>query len=417
MTLALPARIRPVPSLLLLLAVFGGGAAVLRAQLEGGDRGIPPIDSSSSYEVGGINVDVVAHDGEQARQAAWRIAQRKAWQMLWGRMNGGRGGAPALGDSTLGTIVSGIVVEQEQISAKRYIGRLGVLFDRTRAGQLLGGSGQTLRSQPMLMIPIQISGGTPTSFELRNPWQAAWARFRTGNSPVDYVRPTGAGVDPLLLNSGQAYRPGRGWWRMLLDQYGAADVLVPEVILHRQWPGGPVVGQFFARHGPDHKLLGSFVLSASNGDREGLAALLDKGVERIDAIYVDALRNGRLQADPSLEVEEAEPSEEDATSLDEAVAQVIDETPAATFTIQVETPDAGALNQAETAVREIPGVRNSATTSLALGGISVIRVSFTGDINLLKTALSARGWTVEAGTDTLRIRRAPGAAPPAPPAP
>ena len=81
---------------------------------------------------------------------------------------------------------------------------------------------------------------------------------------------------------------------MLLDQYGAADVLVPEVILHRQWPGGPVVDQFFARHGPDHKLLGSFVLSASNGDREGLAALLDKGVERIDAIYVDALRSGRL---------------------------------------------------------------------------------------------------------------------------
>lgn len=414
MTATLPARTRLILLILLLLAIGVAGSAFVRAQLEGSDRGIPPIDSSSSYEVGGIAVDVYAKDGEQARQAGWRIAQRKGWQMLWARMNGGRGGAPQLGDSTLGAIVSGIVVEHEQISDRRYIARLGVLFDRTRAGQLLGGQGQTLRSPPMLMIPIQITGATPTTFELRNPWQAAWARFRTGNSPIDYVRPAGNGADPLLLNLGQALRPGRSWWRMLLDQYGAADILVPEVIIHRQWPGGPVRAQFFARHGPDRRLLGSFALSTANGEPEGLAALLDKGVEQIDAIYIDALRSGRLAADPSLEMEDEVPTEEEATTLEDVIADVVGEAGVSSIMVQVDTPDAAALSLAEATLQSIPGVRTSETSSLALGGLSVIRVSFAGTVDVLRAALASRGWSVEAGADTIRIRRAATAPPPAP---
>jgi hypothetical protein len=412
-TATLPLKARSILLILLLLAIGIAGSAFVRAQLEGSDRGIPPIDSSSSYEIGGIAVDVYAKDGEQARQAGWRLAQRKGWQMLWSRMNGGKGGAPQLGDSALGAIVAGIIVENEQISSNRYIARLGVLFDRTRAGQLLGGQGQTLRSPPLLMIPIQITGATPTSFELRNPWQAAWARFRTGNSPIDYVRPAGNGADPLLLNIGQTRRPGRGWWRMLLDQYGAADILIPEVLIHRQWPGGPVTAEFFARHGPDHKLLGTFTLRSANGDQEGLAALLDKGVEQIDAIYIGALRDGRLAADPSLQVEDEAPPE-DVTTLEDVIADVVSQIGVSAIAVQVDTPDSAALNLAESTLRSIPGVRSADTTSLALGSLSVIRVSFDGDINLLGAALTSRGWTVEAGTDVLRIRRAPVPAAPAP---
>ena len=409
MTFALPTRNLVLPVIVLLFACLGASAFMVHAQLEGSDRGIPPIDSASSYEVGGIAVDVFGKDAEQARQAGWRIAQRKGWQMLWSRMNGGRGGAPQLSDGTIGAIVAGIIVEQEQIGPRRYIARLGVLFARTRAADLLGGSGQALRSAPMLIIPIQITGATPTTFELRNPWQAAWARFRTGNSPVDYVRPAGNGTDPLLLNIGQSRRPGRGWWRMLLDQYGAADILIPEVILHRQWPGGPVSATFYARRGPDHRLIDSFTLTSANGDKDALAALLDKGVERIDAIYVDALRSGRLAVDPSLEVEEEEPVEEDMTTLEDAITEIANNIGVSAFTVQVDTPDAASLAFAENTLRGIPGVRSSNTTSLALGGYSVIYVNFAGNIDLLKTSLASRGWTVESGTDTLRIHRLPAA--------
>jgi hypothetical protein len=179
-------------------------------------------------------------------------------------------------------MVSGIVVEQEQIGPKRYIATLGVLFDRARTGQLLGVGGVVHRSAPMLVIPVMLTGGAFTSFEYRNEWQKAWARFRTGNSAVDYVRPTGSGIDPLLLNVMQARRPGRGWWRMLLNQYGAADVVVPEVHLKRLWPGGPAIATFTARHGPDGAVLGSFTLRVETS--AAIPKLLDAGVQRLDTL-------------------------------------------------------------------------------------------------------------------------------------
>src|SRR3546814_15292445 len=91
--------------------------------------------------------------------AGFREAQRQGWKMLFARMTGKPvSAAPSLSDSALDGLVSGIVVEREQIGTTRYIARLGVLFDRGRAGQLLGVKGQVLRSPPMLTIQI---GGAP----------------------------------------------------------------------------------------------------------------------------------------------------------------------------------------------------------------------------------------------------------------
>jgi hypothetical protein len=401
--------------LVLVALAFGGIATLLRAQIEGGERGVPPIDSSSSFEVSGIEVDVAATTAEAARLGGWREAQRKGWRALWSRTHGGEAG-PMLSDSALDAIVAGIVVEEEQIGPRRYIARLGVLFDRARAGQILGTTGSLLRSAPMLVIPVQWSGGVPQGLEVRTPWQEAWARFRTGNSPVDYVRPTGTGIDPLILNPAQTMRPGRTWWRLLVDSYGAADVLIPQVRLERQWPGGPVLGIFSAYHGPDRRYLGSFTLRINNS--ESLPKLLDEGVRRIDQLYVRALQAGMLVPDPSLVLEPETPTAEDLAEdglelpLEGATAET--GAPVASLiavSIQFDTPDVASVSAGEAAVRGVPGVRSAATTSLALGGVSVMRVSFEGDLATLRTALQARGYQVQEGANTLRIRRSGGAAP------
>ncbi len=412
---SIAARRRLLATALLLSVCAAGG--IVYAQLEGGDRGIAPVDSSSSYEVGGVTVDVAAKDADTARTGGWRVAQRKGWRMLWSRVNGRPlAEAPGLPDSTLDSIIAGIIVENEEIGPRRYIARLGILFDRARTGQFLGGQGQVARSSPMLVIPIVYSGGTPTAFEQRNEWQRAWARFRSGGSPIDYVRPVGTGSDPLLLNAAQTRRPGRGWWRLLLDQYGAADIVVPEVYLTRLFPGGPVIGRFVARHGPDAEIIDSFSLRAPDGD--GLAAMLDEGVRRIDMAYARALQEGRLQPDSSLVVEQPEAAPVDDTVVADEAVDLSAPATSATYSVQVDTPDAAALNQAETALRSVPGVRSATTTSLALGGVSVMRLVFDGDPGILRTGLSARGWRVEEnGATSLRLRRqeaAPAAATPPP---
>ncbi len=400
--------LRPVP-FAVALAIAGLGAAVV-AQIEGGDRGIAPIDSSSDFEVSGIRVDIAAKSADAARFGGWREAQRQGWRLLWGKVHGA--GAPGLSDSALDSIVAGIVVEDEQIGPNRYVATLGVLFDRVRAGQILGVSGSTIRSAPLLVIPVQWSGGAPQSFETRTEWQKAWARFRTGGSAIDYVRPSGTGADPLLLNYGQTGRPGRRWWRMLLDQYGAADVLVPQVRLERMWPGGPVIGHFSARFGPDNRPLSNFVLRV--GSSAGIPRMMDEGVRRLDQMFVEALANGRLRPDTSLIIEQPV----DPTLLEAGETPILEtgltpdtpETTTATagtsiFTVQYETPDVASVSSTEGTVRSITGVRSVSTGSLALGGVSVMRVSFTGDLAALKSALSVRGFKVQEGGGSLRISR------------
>lgn len=384
------------------------GASIGYAQMDG-ERGAAAMDSSSSFEVTGVTVDTTGKSADDARMAGWRLAQRKGWQMLATRL--GAGGSN-LGDGALDSIVSGIVVENEEIGPNRYVARLGVLFDRGRAAAILGVGGVSTRSPPLLVMPLQVSGGVASVFETRTPWQQAWARYRTGNSAIDYIRPSGTGPDPLIFNAGQLGRPSRGWWRSLLDQYGASDLVVPEVELFRQWPGGPVIGVFTARFGPDNRFLRRFVLRVAAS--ASIPALLDAGVKRMDDIYEEALAAGTLRADigligPPSQVTE-EPTEEEAVvQTDDSVAL---SGVGGSVLVQFDSPDSGALTAAEAAVRGVPGVRAAATTSMALGGVSVMRVLFSGDANALKAALQARGWVVEDIGGALRIRR--GAAPAAP---
>ena len=389
-------------------AVIAGGVVV--AQLESGERGILPIDSSGTLEITGIKVDVGGKTAAEARFAGWRIAQREGFKALWAKQHKRPiAEAPTLSDSVLDTLVSSIIVEKEQIGPNRYIAELGVLFDRARAGELLGVAGLQRRSAPMMLLPVMLTGGTLTAVERRNPWQRAWAQFRTAQSPIDYVRPSGLGPDPLLINAAQTRRPGRGWWRNILDYYGAADILIAEVTLRRAYPGGPAVGRFVGRHGADGTILGGFTLRAK--DSADLPRMMAEGVQRMDRLFSDALAAGMLVRDPSLITIEPPPPVEEEVLV--APAQVA----ARVIQIQVVTPNEQTFASAIGEIRGVPGVTSVASRSTAIGGWSLLLVAFRGDIGTLGAALQARGWAVSNVGGTLRLTPAvpPPVSPPQPP--
>ena len=403
-------------------ALLALGAALL-AQVAG-DRGIAPVATSTDIEVEGIKVNVTGDNPEDAREKGWAEAARLAWKEI---------GGPEIPDERLDSLVSAIVVEHEQIGPRRYIATLGVIFDRQRAGALLGGEGERARSAPMLTLPVLISGGTATMFETRNPWQRAWAEYQAGASAIDYVRPTGAGGETLLLTYGQTGRRSRLWWNTILDQYSAADIIVPIADLRWEWPGGPVEGRFTARYGPDRRWLGEFRMRASGPDQ--VPAMLRQAVRRFDALYSRALAAGVLTPDPTLAIGEFEltpearaliaagerrAAEERAKAAERAASEAarqareVAPTPApsapetaavSSYNVQVATPDAAAYDAALGGVRGAAGVRSVATGSLAIGGTSVLRVSYAGDLAGLAAALRAAGWQVNEGANTLAIAR------------
>ncbi|WP_338240726.1 heavy-metal-associated domain-containing protein [Aurantiacibacter hainanensis] len=405
-----------------LLVVLAAVAAVALMAQVSGERGIAPVASSSDITVDGIEVDVRGDSAEEARAEGWREAQRLAWERLEG---------PEIPDSRLESLVAAIVVEEENIGPRRYIARLGVIFDRQRAGALLGASGERARSAPMLTLPVMISGGTQTMFEVRNPWQRAWAEYQFGSSTIDYVRPSGSGGESLLLTYGQTGRRSRAWWNNILDQFGAADVLVPIANLRWEWPGGPVEGRFTARYGPDNRFLDEFSMRADSTDE--LPAMLTRAVARFNAIYAEALADGTLRPDPTLTLDNIEISDEVRALLEQARAaeeaeqaaqagaddigidvttggtgesQPVETTvPSASYGVQVATPAASDFDGALSALRAVPGVTRVTVRSTAIGGASVFDVTYAGDLSALAALLRQRGWAVNEGQNALGISR------------
>lgn len=404
-----------------LAVVFAALAmAAVYAQVEG-DRGIAPVVSSSDIDVGGIEVDATGDTAAEAREKGWRQAERKAWEKL---------GGPAISDGQLSGLVSAIVIEKESIGPKRYIATLGVIFDRARAGGYLGRGGQASRSAPLLLLPVTVSGGTQIMYEVRNPWQQAWAEFNPGTSRIDYVRPSGAGGESLLLTYGQTGRRSRIWWRNILDQFSATDVIVPIADLDYSYPGGPITGKFTARYGPDSKYLDSFTMRAGNS-RE-LAGMMEEAVRRFDEIFEQALLDGKLRPDPTLSLGNgsidpalqrlveigrsirqreaaARASSSEETTTAESASPSTEGTPApsvvGSYVVQFASPDASAIDSTLAAVRGTPGVRGAATTSLAIGGTSVMSVTYAGSLDQLAAVLRQRGFTVQQGSNALAISR------------
>jgi hypothetical protein len=406
-------RRRFVALLTLLCAVLAVSGAVY-AQMESGDRGIAPIDSSGTLEVTGIKVDVSGKDAQTARYAGWRLAQRQGFKVLWAKThNRPVSEAPTVPDSTLDGLVSSIVVQSEEIGPTRYIAQLGVLFDRARSAELLGIGGNVRRSVPMLLIPVMVTGGTATTVELRNPWQRAWAEFRASESPIDYVRVTGSGIDPLLVNAGQVERPGRGWWRNIIDLYGAADVVVAQVQFQRAYPGGPASARFVGFHGPDREAIGSFTISGPAG--VSALQIMREGVNRMDAMFARALQSGRLIRDSSLDIPLPPPP-----PPEEIIEEVATAAPTPgrvwSYQVQIVSPDVNVYNFAMAHLRTTAGVEGIAVVAVNPNGVSYVNVTYRGDVGNLRSALIARGWAVTQTGFVLRMSST-GERPPALPPP
>lgn len=389
---------RPLVTFLLMLLAAAGIGAVVYAQLESGNRGDLPLDTSNTLEVGPVHVDVGGPDALTARLAGWRIAQRQGFRALWAKMhNAPVNQAPVLPDGTLDQIVASINVDREQIGPNRYIADLRVEFDRARAAPFLGveGAQVTEHSVPMLLIPVTVTAGTETSVESRNAWQHAWSQFRTAQSPIDYVRVSGMGADPMLVNAAQVSRPGRGWWRALLDMYGAQDILIAEVQLQRSYPGGPARARFIARHGPDNEIVGGFTLTAPNSD--AIPAMMSQGAQRMDALFTQALAAGRLSRDPSLNL--PPPPAQIAPLAPPKPANIVN-----AYQVQVTGSDVLVYNFAMAHLRTLAGVDSATPQQINPSGTSYILVAYHGTVAQLAAALRARGWVADFGGTVVRIR-------------
>ncbi|MGB7406483.1 MAG: hypothetical protein WA906_12395 [Pacificimonas sp.] len=406
-----------------LAAILLFAAAWSQSRAQGEGSAAEPAATGAAFTVGGIVLDVRADSVEEARDAAFREAPRRAWPRLWARMTGqSADSAPRMSDAALDAMIDAVEVEEERFGRERYIATLGIVFDRQRAGRRLPLGARLLQSSPVLLIPVLADAGTMTTFDPDSPWFEAWQEFGAGSSVIDYIRPGGSAGDNILLNAWQARRDDRTLWRAALERYDADNIVVAEARLTRSFPGGPVAGEFIARFGPDARELDRFTLRA-----EGAADvddMLQTAVRRIDGLYAGALQDGLLQADSALSVALA-PIAAAASEIDDGLSR------ANTITATVVTPTTEEWSAIEGILSVLPELPRYSLETLDIGGTSRVRLFYLGGVQPLRLALDRRGLRLEQGEAGFRLRRRigseaalptvtvgiPDGAPPAPAAP
>ncbi|MFN3590997.1 MAG: heavy-metal-associated domain-containing protein [Thermaurantiacus sp.] len=394
------------------LAIVAGLSAPADAQRGRTQQAEPEtpeaMGSGSGLVVGGIEVDAAGRSLNEARLNGWREAQRLAWPALWARLSGQpQARAPRLSDSALDSIVSAIEVEREQLGANRYVASLAVVFDRARAAQYLGNLANLASSPPFLLMPVLQDAGVRMAYETDSPWLQAWFRLRAGETPVDYVRIRPSPADTLLLSAWQAERRNLRQWRVIVDRYQVADIVMPELILERSWHGGPVSALLIARFGPSGRELGRVRLINRAGD---VNALLDEAVRQADRFYIGALRAGNLLPDPTL----MEPVEEVRIADAPMIGGVMpNEAPG--LRVRIASPDDATLRGIEQALRATPGVASLRLVTLALGSESIVDLRTTVSLDELRYNLDQRGLRLVDDGDGRLVRRRQAGDPPVPP--
>jgi len=186
---------------------------------------------------------------------------------------------------------------------------------------------------------------------------------------------------------------------------------VSEVQLQRLYPGGPARGRFIARHGPDGEVVGGFTLDAQSSDQ--IPAMMAQGVQRMDALFAEALAAGRLERDQSLNLPPPP-----LPVLPVVEAPVTTAPVSNSYQVQVTGKNVNFYNFAMAHLRTLPGIDSATPQQINPGGTSYILVKYKGDITQLAAALSSQGWIVDASGTVVRIRSdsdKPPAMPPPPP--
>lgn len=189
--------------------------------------------SGQIYTATGIDVDVTG-DIATLRDQALLEGQRKALQKVLSDI------APVERVSSLtlpsDDVISGWVqdfeIEEEKLSATRYIGRFTFRFMAEPVQQFLAGHSVAfaqIQTKRLLVLPIYTDEtGNSNLWGPANLWLAQWSLKAPNVSLVPMMLPTGDVSDTSTLSATQALAGDLPRLTALAERYGAGDVLVAE---------------------------------------------------------------------------------------------------------------------------------------------------------------------------------------------
>lgn len=156
---------------------FGWYRIVLGVML--GLAGGAVAQAADMYRIQGVPVDATADSGVAARELAITAGEREGLARLLQRLTAPSTHAqlPNVADRPIEPYVNSYEIAQEKVGPNRYLGQLNISYVAAAVQGLLDDAGIPYvirRSDPILVVPIEIVDGKPVAWVDTSPWRAAW---------------------------------------------------------------------------------------------------------------------------------------------------------------------------------------------------------------------------------------------------
>lgn len=339
------------------------------------------------FTVRDVTVDVSAGSPNAARDEGVRDAQRKAFDLLFDRLtvDGARTALPPVPSDSIDRMVQSYAVQEERTSATRYVGKLSVRFNATAVRSFLKSYSVAyaeVRSKPVLVLPIDQTGGTPVLWQAQTAWRQAWADLPPPGGLVPVAIPYGEAPDVADIGVEHALGGDTTALRRIADRYGAGDVAVASIggslesglaVTVTLYPATGT-GESFVFSQPPLPAVPAADSKASVGANPMLHAAVENIVHRLEERWT-------------------------AATLISAGAE-------GSLTLSVQFTDQAGWLETRKRLASIPTISQTSVSSLSRQG-GVVDLRFNGSVEQLRTALAQRDLLLEQAADgaTLRLAR------------
>ncbi|PPR32766.1 MAG: hypothetical protein CFH27_01058 [Alphaproteobacteria bacterium MarineAlpha6_Bin5] len=183
------------------------------------------------FEVKNISVEAESTSSTKAKEIALLQAQEKGFKNLMNKMLL-KSEYEKIEDTSIDKIlefVDAIKIQNEKTPSTKYIGKLTIIFNEEKILSYLNSNNikfTSLRSKPLLILPIYKFAGVTYLWEKKNIWRNIWVDDSSNEGLIPIKSSEGKFTDFILFNQDQAVKKNIKNLELLAESHNTTGVLI-----------------------------------------------------------------------------------------------------------------------------------------------------------------------------------------------
>ena len=189
------------------------------------------VNEYKVFEIKNISVDVESTSSSKAKEIALLEAQEKGFKNLMNKilLKSEFEKIDTITIDKISDFVDAIEVQNEKTALNRYIGNLTIIFNENRVLKYLNLNDikyTSLKSKPLLILPLYQFAGATYLWEKKNIWRNIWIEKTNDDGLIPIKSSEGKFTDFILFNQDQAVKKNLKNLELLAKSHNTTGVLI-----------------------------------------------------------------------------------------------------------------------------------------------------------------------------------------------